>query len=459
MHRPLLVLALGAFAASSSAAQRAALSAGGPLIAGSAHPFELSAPELPGAPYAAALSLSVLPGIEVGSTWIGLAPDELFFASLGAVGGALDGAGRAGFDVAVPRDAALEGLAVSFAAVVLDAGAPDGIGAVSNTLTRRVRLVPPAYDFAAVDQVLAGFSDGWFFNDGIAFVFVQNGELVHVSSFGDLAPDTRVPYASATKWLSGAALATLVDAGELSLDDPLAEYLPLFLGPKAEITFRQAFAHTSGLPGGWGCVSDTASTLQACAFSIAFAPLNGAPGELFDYGGPSMHAAGAAIENLTGMGYEAWFQTALGEPLGLGSVAYDGFGATLNPQVAAGAKGTVLDYVPLLVAMLDGGSAGGVPALSTRAVLDVLAEQTGGVPVLSTPFTEALGYGVGCWVEALDEAGRPSRLSSPGAFGAYPWVDLEHGYGAFVLMLRNTTDGMAVVEAIRPLLEQLADRG
>ncbi|MHC4261446.1 MAG: serine hydrolase domain-containing protein [Planctomycetota bacterium] len=435
----------------------AALSQDGPLLAGYDNALTLSAPSLPGRPWFAAASLSALPGIPTAAGLIALVPDPLFVDTLGAAGfaGLLDAEGAATVTLQVPDDPALEGLEICTAAIVLGI---DGIQAISNTLPRRIRGLTPVYDFTEVDAVLQEFSDGWFLNDGIAFAFVQNGQLRHVSTFGDIELDTRVPWASASKWFSAAGFETLVDRGLVTIDDVLSDALPPFARDKAEITYRQAWSHTSGLPGNWPCMIDTTSTLQACAQSIATAPLDPGPRTVFDYGGASMQAVGAAIESLVGKPYEVWFQESFAGPLGATTFAYDGSGPTLNPQLGGAGKGTVLDYVPMLEMLLDGGAVDGRPVLSSRAIGEIMSEQTG-LETLGTASLGGVGYGLGCWVNELGADGRPSILSSPGLFGAYPWIDLDRGYGAFVLIQRTTVDGKAIVEAIRKSVEEQAEKG
>jgi CubicO group peptidase (beta-lactamase class C family) len=446
-------------------AQELGLFSEGPWRRGQNAVLELSAPGRSGSPYALALSLGTWQGISTPAGLIGLDLDELLLATLGGgpglsgFSGVLDGAGRATARLAVPDNPALEGLELYAAAVLLDPAAPGGIGAISNSLARRVRSAAPTYDTTALDAALKAFSDAWPFNDGLALCFVQNGRVQHSVAFGDIGLTSRVPYASATKWISGLALMRLVDQGQVGLDSRLSEWLPTFGGPKATITFGQAFAHTSGLPAQAACIGDESSTLQACGAAIGLGPLPDAPGSLFKYGGVSMHAAGAAIEKIVGQGFEAWQAADLIAALGPSTYALDGFGSTLNPRIAGGGMGTLLDYAPVLALTLDGGALLGQPILSTDALRAQLAEQTGGAPIGSTPLPSAAGYGVGLWRERVGPAGEPRLVSSPGAFGAYPLVDFELGYGAFLLMRRTTGDALAVLAVIQPLLEALAREG
>ena len=166
-----------------------------------------------------------------------------------------------------------------------------------------------------------------------------------------------------------------------------------------------------------------------------------------------MHCAGAAAEVVTGLGWEALFQERVAGPLGMTTFDWEGLGATTNPRPAGGGRASARDYAALLAMLLDGGAFQGTPVLSTRTVQEILADQTGGAPVVSSPLPESLGYGIGTWITTRAADGRSGTTASPGAFGAWPWIDRERGYAAMVLVRRNTDAGRAVVEAIRPLVE------
>jgi CubicO group peptidase (beta-lactamase class C family) len=439
----------------------AALRADGALVLGQSKTFELSAPAHAGRFYFCGLSSSVRPGIATSGGVIGLGWDPLLQYALQqgpALGlcGQLDAQGRASFELAVPNDPSFEGLEVAAAYAVIDPFVLPGIVDVSNTVERRVRASDTTPSFAAIDTVLESYSDSWLVKDGIAFVFVQNGRILHASAFGDIALDTRVPYASSTKWVSGAALMRAVDMGIVSLDDRLSDFLPSFSGAKSGITFAQAFSHTSGLPGGEACLGQPTVTLQQCAAAIGAGPLVSLPGTQFRYGGQSMQAAGAALEIASGRAFEAFVIQELCQPIGAHTFAYDGFGPTPNPRVAGGGKGTVLDYAPLLELALEWGAVDGRRILSTQSAFALVADQTAGAQFEADPLPFSVGYGVGGWVEDEDPLALTTRFSSPGAFGAYPWVDFELGYGAFVLVDRSTSETLELMTELRPLCEAIA---
>ncbi|MEY4266002.1 MAG: Penicillin-binding protein 4*, partial [Pseudomonadota bacterium] len=62
-------------------------------------------------------------------------------------------------------------------------------------------------------------------------------------------PDAVYLLASITKPVNAVAVMMLVERGLVSLDDPVARYLPEFAGPdRAAVRVRHLLTHTSGLP-------------------------------------------------------------------------------------------------------------------------------------------------------------------------------------------------------------------
>src|SRR5689334_11008698 len=83
-----------------------------------------------------------------------------------------------------------------------------------------------------------------------ASILVTQGQRQFARNFGT-AKGTEPVFllASITKPMTAAAVMTLVDAGELSLDDKVVKFFPGFTGEGREtITVRHLLTHTGGLP-------------------------------------------------------------------------------------------------------------------------------------------------------------------------------------------------------------------
>ncbi|KYH45594.1 serine hydrolase [Branchiibius sp. NY16-3462-2] len=116
----------------------------------------------------------------------------------------------------------------------------------------------------------------------------------------------------------------LVAAGELSLEAPVASYLPAF--PHPQITVEQLLTHTAGLKAWWPlyCVPDD-PIATICAL-----PLAAEPGTRFDYSDLGVLLAGAVVSAVIGQSLEVAFAERVAGPLGLAAR----FGP-LDPALAA----------------------------------------------------------------------------------------------------------------------------
>ena len=77
----------------------------------------------------------------------------------------------------------------------------------------------------------------------------RRGEVFRKSFGAARSPDTVFLLASITKPMTATAVMTLVDKGELSLDDPVKKFIPEFTGGQRDlVTLRHLLTHSSGLP-------------------------------------------------------------------------------------------------------------------------------------------------------------------------------------------------------------------
>lgn len=284
-------------------------------------------------------------------------------------------------------------------------------------------------DFSPVAQVAQGIVDNALVVNGASVWLETADQSVSESHYlGTFDATTVVPIASATKLLSAVVILSLVDDGMIDLDAPVSSYLPLWSGVSGTMTVRQMFSHTSGLPGGssHSVLSDSTITLAQAVEQIRTTiVLDAPPGTQFAYGGLSMHVAGRVAEVVSGQSWAQLFNARVATPLGLTDTDYYGFGFTVNPRIAGGARSSLADYGTVLRMLRDGGRWNGQTILSAEAVQTMFADQTNGVPIASSPASDGRRYGIGVWRDLVTPAGAPLRISSPGAFGFTPWIDLD----------------------------------
>ena len=267
--------------------------------------------------------------------------------------------------------------------------------------------------------------------DGAGLVVVHDQTVVHRRWFGSLRGTTRIPIASASKWLTAATVMTFVDAGRLALDDPVARYLPAFQGAKAAVTVRELLDHTSGLPTP-SCIGDPAMTLATCVGRIATGPdPTSVPGREFHYSPVGYAIAGRLIEVLGGARFADVFVSRIASPLGMKATRFDALGSSLdNPDPAASAASTVDDYLRFLDMVNHFGLAGDRRVLSDASVREIERDQVAGIDTsadFAVQITKIPTYGLGVWRDVVGPADEPLVVSGNGAFGFYPWVDRRDG--------------------------------
>jgi serine-type D-Ala-D-Ala carboxypeptidase/endopeptidase len=288
------------------------------------------------------------------------------------------------------------------------------------------------YDFTNVDRLLGRAAPRL---GGCALVLIKDSKVIYRKAFGQRSAEKVVPVASASKWLSGGVIMTLVYEGKLRLDDQVSKYLPEFTGDKAGITIRQLFSHTSGLPPDSGCRNDKRTTLEACAKEMARLKLRSVPGTEFYYGGVSMHVGGRIAEIVSGTSWNELFIEKIAAPLTMKQTDFFAYGQTSNPRPAGDARSSADDFGLFLQMILSRGNFQGKQILSAELVAEMLKDQTMGARITYTiyekhgrldPELPLSRYGIGVWREKVEEdSGRLLEASSQGALGFTPWIDVE----------------------------------
>ncbi len=313
-------------------------------------------------------------------------------------------------------------------------------------------LAAQDYDFSEIDQMLQHSLENIAgLGGGVSLMLWQDGEVIYNKSFvlegKNFSEKRLVPIASATKWLSAAVIMALIDRGELALDDRAGDAFPSLEGPHAEMTIRQMFSHTAGLPGNingpHSCVADARHEggLAGCVDLVLQEALIAAPGTVFSYGGNSMHVVGRMAELAgkpelsSGDAWDALWRELIADPSDMSRTAYDAPLTRIdNPRISGGAWSSGEEYLNFLIMLLQNGVFDGRRVLSEAGIEEMLSDQTNGATIRYSPYQlygwldselPANRYGVGVWRERVDQNGSLREASSQGAFGFSPWIDRD----------------------------------
>ncbi|HMM58042.1 MAG: class A beta-lactamase-related serine hydrolase [Xanthomonadales bacterium PRO7] len=302
------------------------------------------------------------------------------------------------------------------------------------------------YDFTPVTQQIDGILQANPSINGASLIVIRNGTVIYTQYFGTYTSTTRIPIASASKWLSALAIERLVEKQQMSWSDTIGKYIPSAPSDKLNITLGQLFSHTSGLTqNDDACLGDqTNYTLATCAQKILNTTLQYQPGSAFAYTGNGMQVGGYMATLATGKTWDQIFQDEVTTPLGMTDTDFatvslkPPYVTVPNPQVAGGLRSTMLDYANAVQMVAQHGQWNGTQYLSANDIADMQKDQTHGAPIIYTPDPFVYyGYGYGEWRDSVDAQGNAVQVSSTGKFATSPWVDNSTGVAAVFLVYNS----------------------
>ena len=168
---------------------------------------------------------------------------------------------------------------------------------------------------------------------GLTLAVVKDGEIILQKAYGladveaktPATVETIYPLASASKMFTSVAIMKLVEAGEISVDDPIIRLLPGLPDAWAGITVRQLLTHTSGLPDitvPENQMEYLGKTREETLRKVAGLPLLSKPGERHRYIQTGYMLLGMILERRSGKSFPEVMSEQLFRPLGMTSTRY-----------------------------------------------------------------------------------------------------------------------------------------
>jgi CubicO group peptidase (beta-lactamase class C family) len=336
---------------------------------------------------------------------------------------------------------------------------------------------------------------------GVTVVGTREG-IVHTAAHGaadleagrPMREDAIFWVASMTKPITGVAVMMMVDEGKVSVDDPVAKYLPELAGLKtkdgkeARITIKHLLTHTSGMGEISGEEAKGCRTLAEAVALYATKPVGFEPGTEWRYCQSGINTAARVVEVVSGTDFATFLDERLFGPLGMkdstfylteeqaGRLAksYKRTEGGLEPQevwILNGAKATdrgrfpaangglfstAGDYAKFCQMLLNGGEWEGKKYLSAEAMGEMTKVQSGD---LVTGFTKGNGWGLGCCVvrepQGVSEVLSPGTFGHGGAYGTQAWIDPLKGR-FYLLMVQRANFPNADDSGVRKAFQEEA---
>jgi CubicO group peptidase (beta-lactamase class C family) len=314
---------------------------------------------------------------------------------------------------------------------------------------------------------------------GVVLYVAREGQAVRYRGYGmgdleagkPMTTDAIFRIASMSKAVTTTAIMMLYEEGKLMLRDPVSNYIPEFknsmvavaapdgsaekfvtVKAKRPIQIRDLLTHTAGLTYGTGPAAELYRQAKFTGWyfadrdepigdvikRLAALPLNGQPGEVYQYG-YSTDVLGYLVEVISGMPLDRFFAERIFGPLKMVDTSFflpPEKAARLVPAYGIDAKGvlgrgdqgdfvtgprkcfsggagllsTAGDYARLLQMFLNEGELDGVRLLSPKSVELMRANHTG------TKYAGDTGaFGLGFWV--MPDVGAFGELGSVGSYG------------------------------------------
>lgn len=273
--------------------------------------------------------------------------------------------------------------------------------------------------------------------------------------------------ASTSKLVSAVIILRQVERGHLRLEDRPQDRIASWDIPSTDplygLTLAQLLSFSSGLIQEPSCLLSSFSDFESCVLNIA--RLNAGhgqqPGVAFFYGNAHLQVAGLMAVKASGLAsWQALFDEFKAQTGLFPTARYD-LPSTGNPRLAGGMHWNGDEYLAFLRALQAG------ELLGRSLMAQMLSDQIAGLVIANSPtrtgFGEDWHYGFGLWHEcesAQYDCVPGERVSSPGAYGAYPYWDRPRDYFGLVArqgMLGTYPNGIAIERAVRAEVEAWVD--
>lgn len=297
-----------------------------------------------------------------------------------------------------------------------------------------------------------------------SMIVARNGAVVLHVGHG-AAADAVYLLASISKPVNAVALMLLVERGLVSLDEPVARYLPEFAGAdRAAVRVRDLLTHTSGLP---DMLPQNLELRRAHARLDEFVqatcstPLLFTPGTDFSYQSMGTLLAGEIVQRVASQALREFHQHEIFDRLGMHESSLGLGGRQIADLVACqtdsgpdmerfgpntrywrdmghpwgGMHSTVTDLALLLQTFLDGGQFAGTRLLREDTVAQMTTDQNSAI---GKPW--GLGWGLATspvWVYCGDVVSRRT-FGHSGATGTVAWADPQSQVLTVILTTRPT---------------------
>lgn len=322
------------------------------------------------------------------------------------------------------------------------------------------------YNLSGIDQV-AEANNKALGGKAVVLVYKDGKPVYKKETSADFKAETQAPIGYSSKWLTAALVMTFVDKGELSLDDPVSKYIPVFtMYSKSYITIRHCLAEVTGIESEQKKLlrivqkKKFASLEEEVNNYAAHKDIVANPGNEFYFGDVGFAIAGRVLEIVSKRKtFSKLMQERITKPLGMKKTNFTVESGAENP--ADGAVSTATDYAKFMVMLLNNGIYEGKQILSAAAVKEMEKVQFGTLPVKSAPKSaQGLQYGLGEWIQESEGGGIDTVMTCPGIYGTWPFFNRCRGYACIIFTPQQDDEQKPnAYQQVKEVIEEVLQRG
>lgn len=266
--------------------------------------------------------------------------------------------------------------------------------------------------------------------DFTLLIKAQNGRIFSHSK-GKSDELSAYKSASTSKMVTAVIILDLVKGGVLSLEDNPQKYISWWQtdGNLSSIQLKHLLNFTSGLSEEDFCINLSFADFENCLEKTVAENQNSkVAGEEFYYS--SAHLQVAGLMAIKAAGVSSWqelFNQFQSKTNLFPNGSYD-LPSQKNPRLAGGMHWNAKEYLDFLEVFYK------EQILTPDLIHQMTSDQISGASIGYSPSAsvgEDWHYGFGTWIEChatSNNCTQTTRISSPGSYGAYPFIDYEHNY-------------------------------
>lgn len=328
-------------------------------------------------------------------------------------------------------------------------------------------IADPAEDcqnkLAVIEEEIRNRLDTIKTDTDFTLVIKSEGGNLFLYSRGNSSESVFYRSASTSKLVTAAVILSLVKDNVLSLEDHPQDYIPQWpiAGNLSAITLKHLLNFTSGLANEPFCINLPNSDFEQCVYNIAAVNDSSKfPGEEFYYSSAHLQVAGLmAIKASGSSSWQNLFDNFKSKTGLFPSSNYD-LPSLQNPRLAGGMHWNAKEYFDFLEKLYN------LEILSPELIAQMTRDQINGAAIGYSPAVASIGedwhYGFGNWIECRANPNNctlTTRISSPGSYGAYPFIDYQYKYYGILARegaLGSFNKGYKLFESVSMLLEEWA---